>query len=277
MQATLDRTSVDTVVSRPDRRLALTARFLAVELVKWGVLYGLYLVVRDLAIGQKAEAFANARRVVEVEQAMGIAGERTLQETLTAASWLRDFFNTYYELGFFPVMIGGLLILGLRRRALYHEIRNVLLLAIGVAAILFIVIPTAPPRLVTELGIEDTIGMIGHDVGSFRGIAYNPYAAMPSMHIGWTLLISIGLFRAVAHRALRGLVALHPVLMLLAVVATGNHFLLDALVGAGIAVGALATVRVLHRPGRRRPEPVPRFGEAAGAYGRVAVGARGGD
>jgi hypothetical protein len=277
MQPALDTRGDGAPVERRARRLALTARFLAFELVMWGVLYGLYTVIRDLAIGQRTEAFANARRVVDVEQALGIAHERDMQAALTASESLRSFFNTYYELGFFPVMIGGLLLLGLRRRALYREIRNVLLLAIGVAAILFIAIPTAPPRLVTDLGIQDTIGMIGHDVGSFRGIDYNPYAAMPSMHVGWTVLISIGLARAVSRRRLQILVALHPVLMVLAVVATGNHFLLDAVVGAAIAVGALVTVRMLTHPARSGSDGRRRVGEPAGAYGRVAVGARGGD
>lgn len=276
MQGALDSRGAGLRTARPWRRLGPTARFLAFELALWALLYGLYAVIRDLAIGQRTEALANARRVVDVEHALGIARERDLQRTLTSSEGLRDFFNTYYELGFFPVMIVGLLILGLRRRALYRELRNVLLLAIGLAAILFIVIPTAPPRLVPELGIRDTIGMLGHDVGSFRGIDYNPYAAMPSMHVGWTLLISIGLARTVAGRWLRALVALHPLTMLLAVVATGNHFLLDAVAGAGIALAALAAVRLVSRP-HRRTEPTSRFADVTPAYGRIAVGARGGD
>src|SRR6185436_7429679 len=108
----------------------------------------------------------------------------------------------------------------------------------------FVVFPAAPPRLVPELGIADTVGLAGsHDTGSFGGVKFNPYAAMPSMHVGWSLLVGITLFGVTRRRWLKAAAAAHPVLMTVTVVATGNHYLLDAVAGAAIALVALALVR----------------------------------
>ena len=157
---------------------------------------------------------------------------------------LHSFFSAYYMLMFGPLVAATLVGLALRRRDAYAELSRALLLAILIASVVFVVFPAAPPRLVPELGIADTVGLAGsHDTGSFGGVKFNPYAAMPSMHVGWSLLVGLTLFGVARRRWLKAAAAAHPVLMTVTVVATGNHYLLDAVAGAAIALFALGLVR----------------------------------
>jgi membrane-associated phospholipid phosphatase len=88
---------------------------------------------------------------------------------------------------------------------------------------------------VPTLGVEDTVGLSGHDAGSFHGLDYNPYAAMPSMHVGWALLVGIALLHCSRRRGTRALAILYPVFMAVTVVVTGNHYVVDCIAGAVIA------------------------------------------
>ena len=134
----------------------------------------------------------------------------------------------------------GLLVwLGLRDRSRYRELRRLLFLSLAFAVVLYVAYPCAPPRLVPGLDVADTVGLSSHDTGSFAGIKFNPYAAMPSMHVGWSLLVGIVGFRAARRLPLRAFFALHPFVMAVTVTATGNHYFLDSAVGAGIALLAV--------------------------------------
>ena len=97
------------------------------------------------------------------------------------------------------------------------------------------------------LGIADTVGLSSHDTGSFGGVRFNPYAAMPSMHVGWSLLVGIVGFRTARRPVVRAFFALHPLLMAVTVTATGNHYFLDSLVGAAVALTAVAIVVGIRR------------------------------
>ena len=102
--------------------------------------------------------------------------------------------------------------------------------------------PAAPPRMLPGLGIHDTVGMDDHDAGSFHGISYNPYAAMPSMHVGWSLIVAGGVVRAAQSPWVRGIAIAHPLVMAATTIATGNHYLLDCIAGAVIGVVAVLAV-----------------------------------
>lgn len=226
-------------------------RFASVELAIWAALYGTYLAVRGLTIGSTKDAVANAYDVVRVEQTAGLFHEEAFQSTLKG---LHDFLSAYYMLGFAPLIGGVIVWLALTQADLYRELRTVLLLSIGIATVAFVLFPTAPPRLVPELGITDTVGLSGHDTGSFAGIRFNPCAAVPSMHVGWSLLVGLYGLRAASRPALRAFFLAHPALMAVAVTATGNHYFLDSLAGIGVALIALAAVR----RSRWVPAPMPR-------------------
>ena len=229
-------------LSRPGAvRLPGWARFVAIEAGVWVGLYAAYLAVRMVAISGEASAMANARGIVDVERYTGLLIETDVQGWLEP---LHGIFSAYYMLMFGPLVAATLVGLALRRRDAYKELSRALLLAIAIASVVFVVFPAAPPRLIPELGIADTVGLAGsHDSGSFGGVKFNPYAAMPSMHVGWSLLVGLTLFGVARRRWLKAAAAAHPVLMTVTVVATGNHYLLDAVAGAAIALFALALVR----------------------------------
>ena len=221
------------------------ALFASGELGLWAAAYGAYLTVRGLTIGARAEAVAHARDVVSAERTLGLFRELSLQHALAPA--IRSF-SAYYMLGFGPVVAAIVVWLAIRRRDRYRALRNALLVCLRLATIVFVLFPTAPPRLVPGLGISDTVGLSGHDTGSFLDVRFNPFAAVPSMHVGWSVLVALAGFRAVRGRAARTFFALQPLLMVLAVSATGNHFFLDSLAGLTVAGATLLLLRDVDRP-----------------------------
>ena len=229
-------------------------RFTLVELTLWLSLYPAYLAVRGTTISDGETATANAADLVDIERALSLFHEATLQSALSFAS---TFFSTYYMVGFGPLIAAVLVWLGIRDRSRYRELRTLLFLSLAFAVVLYVAYPTAPPRLVPELGMTDTVGLSGHDTGSFAGIRFNPYAAMPSMHVGWSLLVGLIGFRAARRRPLKAFFALHPIVMAVTVTATGNHYFIDSAAGAAIALFALWLLATMPRlrPVRLIPRP----------------------
>ena len=161
------------------------------------------------------------------------------------------------------VTAAALLWLHQRRPAAFPFVRTTLLLASGLSLIGFLAYPTAPPRL-AEIGIADTVsrGPIDLNHGLVSSL-YNPYAALPSMHIGYALVVALTLLRHGRRSLVRALGALYPPFVLLVIVATGNHFFLDAAAGAITVALAAASASVITRTPRhaqlaRLPEqPLP--------------------
>ena len=229
-------------------------RFAAFELALWAGLYGAYLAVRGFAISEPSVAFDHGARLVGFERTIGLFHEAGAQAAL---AWGQSFFSAYYMACFAPLILGVLVWLGLRHRDRYRELRTLLLLSLAIAVVFYVLYPTAPPRLLPGLGIADTVGLSGgHDSGSFAGIKFNPYAAMPSMHVGWSLLVGIVGFRTARRLPLRVFFALHPFVMAMTVTATGNHYFLDSIVGATVALTAVALVWACGRVVRRREAEV---------------------
>jgi hypothetical protein len=232
-------------------------RFAAFELAVWASLYAAYLAVRGATIGSPDEALRNGREIVAAENALRIFHEARVQEALSALEW---FFSAYYMVGFAPLIALTLVWLALRHVHRYRELRTALLVSISVATVVFVLFPAAPPRLIPDLGIADTVGLSSHDTGSFAGVRFNPYAAMPSMHVGWSLLVGLAGYRAARRRVTRGFFALHPAVMVVAVMATGNHFVLDAVAGAAIAVAVHFAIRVVRRHTSSEAKEADMFG-----------------
>ena len=254
-------------------RIAPNARFVAGELVLWAALYGAYLGLRAVAIAGESRAFRNADQVIGAERALGLAHEGAAQRALEPAE---SFLSTYYMLGFGPLILSALVWLAWRQRDLYRSLRTGLLCSIAIAAFVHLAFPVAPPRLVSGLGIADWVGLAGgHDTGSFAGIRFNPYAAMPSMHVGWSLLLGIVAWRALPGH-LKALGLLHPAMMTIAVTATGNHYLLDAVAGAAVAVAGLGLAGLASRPRAswRLPAVRSRLGDSNAGVGSPPGGSR---
>ncbi len=236
---------------RPGTRALRLTAFVGAELLMWVAFYGAYLAIRGFAIGAEPTAMSNAHGLIDVERALGIFQEARIQDWFSPVV---DLLSLYYMLGFGPLVGVVLIWLAAADRVTYKWLRTALFVSVAIAGVIHVLLPMAPPRLVEGLGIADTVGLSGgHDEGSFMGISFNPYAAMPSMHVGWSLLIGVAGFRAARSWPLRAFFAAHPAVMTLTVVATGNHYLLDAAAGATVVGAALLIITAVRRTGRRIP------------------------
>ena len=225
-------------------RLARSPRFVLTELLLWASIYPVYLAVRGSTIGKPHDAVEHASDLIALERSVDLFHESTLQHLVGGAV---AFFSAYYMLGFGPLIVAVLFWLGVRHRAHYRQLRTLLLVSLGIAVVFYVIYPTAPPRLVPWLGISDTVGLSGHDTGSFAGIKFNPYAAMPSMHVGWSLLVGLVGFRAARRRLVQAAFLLHPLVMAVTVTATGNHYFVDSIAGATVALTAVGLVALVRR------------------------------
>jgi hypothetical protein len=239
-------------ISTPTRPRRHILRFAGRELAIWATVYGAYLAVRGLTIGAPAEAIRHASDVVSIERALGVFREGDFQRLLSPVA---DVFSAYYMLGFGPTIATVAIWLGIKRPDVYRRLRNALLVSVSMATFAYVFFPTAPPRL-AGLGIDDTVGLSAHDTGSLMGIRFNPYAAVPSMHVGWSVIVGYFGFRTARHPALRAFFVAHPLLMAVAVTATGNHFFFDCVTGALVAAATLLLLQA-RRTRRERLSVVP--------------------
>jgi membrane-associated phospholipid phosphatase len=212
----------------------------------------LYSVVREMAAGRDAAAFTNAFDVIRLEQSLGIFHEEDLQRLTLSSVAVTKFFNAVYTYGHMPLVIGVAVWLFVFDRGRYTVFRNAVLLSGAVALLCYNVFPMAPPRLVPEPhGMEDTLSMFQsvnyHSAGAF----VNHYAAMPSMHIGWNLLACVALASAVNRRLFGMAVLALPLLMAVAVIVTGNHFILDIVGGYVVAAIGLGGALLVKDAGAR--------------------------
>ncbi|GAA3210147.1 phosphatase PAP2 family protein [Streptomyces sp. XM83C] len=224
---------------------------------------GLFLVYkfgRQLAAGRTAEAFRNGHRVWDLERTLRLPGEDAVQSLLLHGELPVHFANTYYAAVHFPATAAFLIWLYLRRPGHYPWARRILAAVTTAALVVHLVFPLAPPRMLAATGLVDTAAVYGPSVYGPPQTDHlsNQFAAMPSLHFGWALMVAFGLIAATRSRW-RWLWLLHPALTLLVVVGTANHYWLDALVAAALVGAALAVVRSPRRTagptGRHRDRP----------------------
>jgi membrane-associated phospholipid phosphatase len=203
-----------------------------------------YFLTRGLIQGRESDAIAHANDILAIEQAIHLAPEQALQGLALHNDALMEGANLFYLAGHLPVLITIAVWLYWTRPRAYSWFRNAFLLSALCGLAVYVVLPVAPPRLVP--GFADTLRLAGLDVdGSAVGPFYNPYAAMPSLHVGWAMLAGSALLVCGRHWLLKVLGGLLPLLMTLTVLMTGNHYLLDAIAGVGVAlVSLLATLLV---------------------------------
>ncbi|WP_239764544.1 phosphatase PAP2 family protein [Streptomyces sp. CL12-4] len=230
---------------------------------------GLFLVYkfgRQLATGHTAEAYRNAHHVWDWERALRLPDEGTVQSLLLHGDSLIHVANTYYATVHFPATVAFLVWLYLRRPAHYVWARRVLAAVTGAALVLHLAFPLAPPRMLGATGLIDTARVFGPSVyGPPRTDQLsNQFAAMPSLHFGWALMLAVGVIVATRSRG-RWLWLLHPLVTLLVIVGTANHYWLDVIGATALLGAALAVVRPPHAA-HRTPHrlPVPRRRPAEG-------------
>ncbi|WP_067499299.1 flippase-like domain-containing protein [Actinoplanes sp. TFC3] len=219
------------------------------ELVLVTVLFLIYKAGRIFTAGHTREAHDNAASVWHFERALHFPHELDLQHALMSAHWLVVTANSYYAYVHFPATIACLIWLYMRRPALYRQTRRVLAWLTATALAVHVLYPLAPPRLTSGTGLLDTGALFGPGVYGppDTDTLSNQYAAMPSLHVGWAVVVAVALAVAIPGRW-RWLWLAHPVITLLVVVGTGNHYWLDALV----ALVLLGVAALLVLPTARR-------------------------
>ena len=211
-------------------------------------LYGFYELARGLVVGDAAEADRHAHRVVALERSLHLFLEANVQHAARALPGFTGLLGAAYLTLHLAVTAGILLWLHQRRPAAFPFVRTTLLLASGLALVGFLVYPTAPPRL-AGIGLVDTVssGRVDLNHGLVSSL-YNPDAAVPSMHIGYALVVGASLLRYGRSHVVHLAGVLYPLFVLLVVVATGNHFFFDAATGAITVALAAGSTLLITRP-----------------------------
>ncbi|MFD3970547.1 phosphatase PAP2 family protein [Streptomyces cyaneofuscatus] len=219
----------------PFWRRALHRPNLLLELLLIRVVYSAYAQVRLAATAGRPLAEEHGRQIHAIEQWLHIDIELWVNQTVVRIAWLREFFDYYYLTFHFIVPLTILGVLYARRPADYRWVRSSIGFATLLALVGFWLYPLAPPRLMPGLGFIDTV----HGVQDFAKPDYgtlttvtNQYAAMPSLHFGWSLWCGVVIVMLAPKLWMKALGLLHPLFTIAAIVATANHWVLDAAGGA---------------------------------------------
>src|SRR6185312_3467776 len=211
------------------------------ELVLVVALLLLYKYGRFLTKGHVDTALHNARDVISLERSLGVFSEARLQDLVLRDTTLIRFLNVYYLVAHVAVTAAAFLWLYARHPPTYRRFRNVMVVITLWGMVVHLVLPLAPPRMFPNLGFVDTARVFGpasYGAGSpYKGFA-NQFAAMPSLHFGWALVIAWAVLIATSSKW-RFAVLAHPVITLAAIVLTANHYWLDAVVATILFVAAL--------------------------------------
>ncbi|MGW0762001.1 phosphatase PAP2 family protein [Streptomyces sp. NPDC002814] len=217
------------------------------EILLIAVSYWTYSLIRNAVPEQKGQALSNADWLWRLERDLGIAVEESVNHAVNSVTWLIVGMNYYYATLHFVVTLGVLVWLFRSHPGRYAATRMVLFATTGVALVGYYLYPLAPPRLMNGQSFIDTVMV--HDTwgsmasGDLKNMS-NQYAAMPSMHIGWSVWSGLTIFALASVPWVRVLGLLYPVATLIVIVATANHFWLDAVGGLMCLAFGYAVARV---------------------------------
>ena len=217
---------------RWDQRLPDLGRNVAIFLVLWTA----YAAVRGITAGDIASATQNAATIVDLQRSLGLPDEAAVQQAVIDYSWLLRGANLYYVGAHFPVTIGFLVWAWWRHRTVFRRVRNALIMTTGAGLVVHVMYPLKPPRMME--GFVDTAAVLGPDPYELSiSAGANQLAAMPSLHVGWALLVALGVMATGAVGA-RWFAVVHPTVTFGVVVVTANHYWVDAIVAVVIVVAA---------------------------------------
>jgi len=209
-----------------------------------------YTAVRGIADGERSVAMAHGQQVIDFQQSLGLLFEPDVQAFFLPTQWVIDLANQIYLNAQFSIALGFLVWLYLFRNESYNFVRNMFVVAMGLALIGYTLYPTAPPRMYPEYGFVDTINQFS-DVNHNSALAksfINPYAAIPSMHCAFAVMIGGTGALVCRHWWSRAFWAAWPLIVLWVVIVTGNHYWVDAVLGWMVAItAALVSQRLLAR------------------------------
>ena len=217
---------------------------LLVEISIVGGLLMIYRFIRTLNRTDLSTAFANSRDIIRFESWLGLPFEDNLQGFLLDHPSLIKMLNHYYIWFHFPAAIALLLWLYLRHSEAYRSFRNLMAFSTFTGLIIHLLFPLAPPRMMD--GFVDTMARYGPAIYPANPLdgAANQIAAMPSLHFAWAMIEAIAVVAVLSSRW-RWVVVIHPVLMTLSIIATANHWWIDAAAAAFLVVLGIAAWRVL--------------------------------
>lgn len=209
--------------------------------------YWLYRIVRGMTDGRVAEAFDHARELIGLERGLGLFVEPAVHAWAEGTNWVIDGASWAYVNSHFAITTITLAFIYLRRNASFYFIRNMFMVAMGIALVLYAAYPTAPPRFLPEWGFSDSVakftGLTAE--GSSADALYNPFAAVPSMHVAFALMLAVPMASMSRRRLVKAVWLSYPGLVTFVVVATANHWWFDAFTGAlTAAVAALAALLI---------------------------------
>ena len=207
-----------------------------------------YHLVRGAVNGRVDVAFLNAARLIHLEQSLGIFWEAQLQGLILGHVFLINFFNWVYIWGHIPVVAALAVWIYVFRRDSFARYRNAFLISGLIGLVFFIFVPVAPPRFIPDAGLVDTVTVHSNAYRFLQPPAFvNQYAALPSLHFGWNLLVGVAVFQTTRIWYARALGLLMPLLMFVAVILTANHYIIDPILGGAVALAALGIAGLLHR------------------------------
>ena len=219
------------------------------ELLGVGIPFLFYFLARGAVANRAGEAYERGNRIVNLEQNLGIFWEQRLQAQFLDQQWVIDALNFVYFWGHFPLIVGMAFPLYLWRRDIYSFLRNTLMASGALGLVIYVLFPVAPPRLMPQLGFVDTMDLFSkvsyqsESAGTFT----NPFAAVPSLHFGWALVIGITFVWMFKHPLLRGFGLIWPLTQGAAIIITGNHFFFDAMAGGIVSMVAFGIALWLRR------------------------------
>jgi PAP2 superfamily len=210
-------------------------------------LYGVYELIRGGGNASLSAARAHTDSIVSLEQNLHVFGEQSLQNAAHAIPALPSLLGVAYVVLHFVGTTAFIVWMYRRHREHFAFVRNTLIAATAMGLSIYVLFPAAPPRL-AGLGFVDTVTNGAHlNLSSnLLGSVYNPYAAVPSLHFGYALIVGVAVAAYARRRAVRIAGALYPAVMLVVIVATGNHFFFDAAAGAVVVGAAYLVARALN-------------------------------
>lgn len=213
--------------------------------------YYAYRIVRGIVDDRVSDAFANARGIVHLERSLGIFPEPAIHRFAERTEVISDAASWMYVNSHFVVTTVALAYIYLRRNDSFYFLRNMFMVAMGIALVLYLLFPTAPPRMLPELGFTDSVANFTGVRSQDTDLLVNPYAAVPSMHVCFALMIGLPMARLARRRWAAALWRLYPLLVTWVVIATANHWWMDAALGAltaGLAYAVAAELFARVRP-----------------------------
>jgi PAP2 superfamily len=241
---------------------------LAIQLAVIGLAYYAWRYARGAVDGSITTSFAHARDLADLERSLGALIEPSVQDWAVSSGWPAEVARWGYANLHFKGSCLALAAIYFLWRGSFGFVRNAVIVAMAISVAGYALYPTAPPRFLGELGLDPSSAVTGNQpfLSAPGDPLFNPFAAVPSMHVGLSLILAWSLALLVRPRLLKALLFAYPLLMTYVVVASGNHFWLDAVFGA---VSAALAVGVAVLLGRVRPEWAFRRGP-----GGIRVGAR---